>query len=282
MRRLIVVCCGVLFCVAGAADATGGVAVWSARTFDAVNDFGGVSCTSSTSCFAVGSKGSATSPVARWDGTRWSIQSTAYLPGDVPGGVGAVSCWSDSACIAVGGYTKNDSMGFPLDRPLAERWDGKHWSIQTPPFPRNGSDQNPLNAVSCTSSSACTAVGSAVHAFAERWNGKRWSLETMPIASGAESTVMNAVSCTSSSACTAVGDSYIKQFNGGNGNPIVMLAERWNGKRWSIQTTPSPLGAANSEFVGVSCPDEGTLHRSGILGVGPRRESRNTGGALGR
>jgi hypothetical protein len=33
----------------------------------------------------------------------------------------------------------------------------------------------------------------------------------------------------------------------------VTLAERWNGSKWEIQTTPNPEGAKASYLAGVSC-----------------------------
>jgi len=41
---------------------------------------------------------------------------------------------------------------------LAEQWDGTAWSIQTTPNPR-GELTSALAAVSCTTSTACTAAG---------------------------------------------------------------------------------------------------------------------------
>ena len=53
---------------------------------------------------------------------------------------------------------------------MAERWNGTAWAMQSIPNP-NGSGQ--LNGVSCTSASACTAVGyyGGYVTLAERWNG---------------------------------------------------------------------------------------------------------------
>jgi hypothetical protein len=41
---------------------------------------------------------------------------------------------------------------------LAERWNGTSWKTQTTPNPA-GAGYSQLNGVSCTSASACTAVG---------------------------------------------------------------------------------------------------------------------------
>ena len=134
---------------------------------------------------------------------------------------------------------------------LAERWNGSTWSIQTTPNPAGASDIF-LQGVSCTSASACTAVGdyfngTATVTLAERWNGATWSIQHTPNPAAAPGSILvNAVSCASASACTAVG-TY------SNGTMNVMLAERWNGTRWSIQHPSSPSGSQASTLAGVSC-----------------------------
>ena len=126
------------------------------------------------------------------------------------------------------------------------------WSIQTTPNPAGGSGSI-LNGVSCTSASACTAVGdyfngTATVTLAERWDGATWSIQHTPNPAGASSySILQGVSCTSASACTAFGED-------GNGTTDVTLAERWNGATWSIQHTPNPAAAPGSILVNaVSC-----------------------------
>src|SRR5437016_2405978 len=87
-----------------------------------------------------------------------------------------------------------------------ERWDGQRWSIQHAPNPHKVS----FLGVSCTSESACTAVGGYVagtpthRTTAETWNGAKWSLQPTPdVGKNGE---LQAVSCTSTDACTALGD----------------------------------------------------------------------------
>jgi hypothetical protein len=114
------------------------------------------------------------------------------------------------------------------------------WSIQHTPNPTGGSDVI-LNGVSCTSASACTAVGGPPQpattgvTLAERWNGTTWSIQHTPNPTGASLTLLQGVSCASASACTAVGST-------STSTTTVTLAERWNGTTWSIQTTPNPTG----------------------------------------
>lgn len=198
----------------------------------------GVSCTSSTACTAVGSfvdsAGRGAALVERWDGVGWSIQTTPTPPGVSDSMLSGVSCASTTACSAVGSSDNRSGTRFTL----AEQWDGVGWSIQTTPTSTAAADTN-LNAVSCISPTACTAVGrSSGLTLAERWNGAHWSVQTIQNTNGAPP--LQGVSCSSIDACTAVGSS-------------PTLAERWTGVRWAIQMTPSPVRRIAS-LSGVSCP----------------------------
>ena len=125
------------------------------------------------------------------------------------------------------------------------------WSIQTTPNPAGGSDVV-LNGVSCASASACTAVGGPAQpattgvTLAEGWNGTTWSIQHTPNPTGGSLIILNGVSCTLASACTAVGST-------STGTTTVTLAERWNGTKWSIQTTPNPAGGSEIHLIRVSC-----------------------------
>jgi hypothetical protein len=143
--------------------------------------------------------------------------------------------------------------------PLAEHWNGVAWSLL--PFPSLPPDaqQGRLDAVSCTSGSACEAVGKFFaggvgRLFAERWDGSNWSLESMPdpvppANTSQPGTNINSLSlsCSSDSFCTAVGG---YDLNTGGGQPF---AERWDGRSWSVEATPEPPGAFDTQLMGVSC-----------------------------
>jgi len=117
--------------------------------------------------------------------------------------------------------------------------------------PQGTALQSELYGASCTSASACTAVGDYVtntgasKTLAERWNGTAWTLQSTPNPSGAS--YLNGVSCTSASACTAVGW-YVTSTNA-----TLTLAENWNGTTWTLQSTPNPSGAAHSFLQDVAC-----------------------------
>jgi len=215
-------------------------------------EFTAVSCVSASVCVAVGwyIKGAGTTDLTlaeAWNGTTWNIETTPNQAGASESNLFGVSCTSASACVAVGDYVN----GVGADRTLAEAWNGKSWNIQTTSNP--GAAVSRFFGVSCTSASACTAVGTysltgnGSLTLAERWNGASWSVQTTPDNVKSASSVLSGVSCTSASACTAFGTT----DEGGPGGPT--LAEAWNGKSWSIQTTPNPTGSVGSTSTGVSC-----------------------------
>jgi hypothetical protein len=246
-------------------------------------EFSAISCPATTSCEAVGSYSTnAQSPgtvlAERWNGTAWAIQSTPSLTGG--GSLDGVSCPSASLCIAVGNFNNDNnlaeewngtkwseqtipagqdllsSVSCPsttycvavgstfVDKPYALIWDGSTWKSVSIPAPAN--ELSGLAAISCFSSSACTATGSGLassgqNVLVERWNGTKWAIQTAPNR-GTESQLA-AVSCPSATSCTAIGNS------GGPTGPA--LAEGWNGSTWTIETTPAPDGPSAPEA--ISC-----------------------------
>ena len=197
----------------------------------------GVSCTSPSACSAVGYKGvdSDTTLAERWNGHRWTIQSTPNPNALLSG----VSCTSPNACIAVG-RKGTGRKGSPI-RALAERWNGRKWTPQSIPAPGGFAL---LSGVSCISADACTAVGErAIEPLVERWNGHKWAIQSIPRTADVSqhsTSGLSGVSCTSANACIAVGST----ANGA-------LAELWNGHKWMIQPTPSTTDGGQLD--GVSC-----------------------------
>lgn len=130
----------------------------------------GVSCTSTMACMAVGWCCAALMrPQAeRWNGKTWSPEPT---PTNRDSLLSSVSCASASACIAVGTYPRT-MYGPSSQFPLVERWNGLRWSIQQTPSAYGAG----LNGVSCTSETACTAVGAVdvpIWPLAERYSRPR-------------------------------------------------------------------------------------------------------------
>jgi hypothetical protein len=202
----------------------------------------GVSCSAASTCTAVGyyrTPGSFRrfSLAEAWNGTSWSIQPTPDQPGSSESVLLGVSCSAASTCTAVGYYrTPGSFRRFSL----AEAWNGTSWSIQ--PTPHRSAADHVLNAVSCTSASACTAVGLVGYqTLAEVWNGRSWSNQPTPHPEHGPDMLLG-VSCASATACVAVGSAY-------DGT----IGEVWDGTSWSIQPTPGPKTVVPLPSANVSC-----------------------------
>jgi hypothetical protein len=221
------------------------------------------SCTSALECTAVGyylnSSGTYFSLAERFSDNEWQLQSTPEPSGTLDTLLADVSCAAPTACTAVGTYENSSSV----EAPLAEGWNGVKWSLQSLASPSEAKAVA-LEAVSCTSSSACIAAGEDKDSagvfvpFAEGWNGVKWSLQSMSAPAGATRTWLNDVSCSSASACTAVG--YYS-----NGSTYVPFAERLSGTAWSSPTTlPVPAGSSANYIDGVSCSSASACMAAGV------------------
>jgi hypothetical protein len=206
----------------------------------------GVSCTSATSCVAVGTY-STKNPseglpyVVRWNGTTWTAQ-TVSLPGEASKGrLEDISCTASNACTAVGAYTGGV---------LAEMWNGSSWSASE--IENNGD----ASGISCTSAESCLAVGN-IGKTAWIRSGTKWSPIQSPVEAAAEEGVemqwaeLLGVSCSSAQSCTAVGQ-YITFASWPLENLFIT---NWNGESWQLQTAIEPSEIQNNELSGVSCTD---------------------------
>jgi hypothetical protein len=174
---------------------------------------------------------------------QWSVQTTPNPEPTKNSFVNGVACASSTSCISVGEYGA---------LPFAQKWSGTEWADQAVPNP-TGSKGTQLLAIACSATTACTDVGYYINSagapvsLAERWNGSEWSIQSTPNPSGATKTLLQAVSCPTATTCFA-GGYYVNAAG-----TLEMLAERWNGSEWSIQTIPSPGGSADSVTKGISC-----------------------------
>ncbi len=233
--------------------------------------FTAVSCFSRETCTAVGFTNGRLNaiPLAeQWkSGSGWSVQSTDTDSGDTDSGgaLNSVSCTAANACTAVG-FLERSIDGYYNATTLADRWNGAEWSVQTTyPSQQGGS----LGAVSCTSSSDCTAVGyfrdetaqsSAAEALGERWNGATWTaleLTGLPAASGMwRENWLHALSCAEPGACVAVGDTITAPI-GGRGTEVAIGEELAHPFAYFSMKTPSPTAGEPVTFDGSFSSDPG-------------------------
>jgi hypothetical protein len=243
---------------------------------------GGVACTSSRICQAVGTvnvRGYDNAVVERWNGSKWSVD---HIPQPPPlslaapeAGLDSISCSGPHECTAVG-FTSNFSLG---PRTLIESWDGRSWTIGYGPY-----IDAEFPGVSCPSRRTCVAVGDLPGygdvPAAEHGSGEAWKLDRVV---GSSDGSLDRVSCWSSWGCVAVGSSseapLLGRWNGtgwkihrisrmllgiscssardcvavGSGDQGRALVSRWNGVTWSDE-----LLAQIGTFTAVSCPSAST------------------------
>jgi hypothetical protein len=211
----------------------------------------GVSCTSRTTCMAVGvgntGAGDAAFAERTSNGSSWLDEPFPFISSATSSYVADVSCTTGAACTAVGSYFNSSGD----DLPLAERWNGTQWLEQSVPLPSGSPFTALLNAISCPAAGKCIAVGETNNLqgpFAAIWNGETWRTEYTPVPPHLNAGALDGISCSSSSACTAVGD-YVNHHG-----HTVALAVRWNGKKWAVQKIANYAGTGYGDLLSVSCP----------------------------
>jgi hypothetical protein len=209
------------------------------------NELHGVTCATSSDCWAVGFAGSGNGGTEQtlaehWDGTAWSIVATPDASSSQNNLIG-VTCTTSSDCWAVG-----TAVSSGTDLTLAEHWNGTAWAVVATP------DAGILFGVTCTTTSDCWAVGnSGGQTLSEHWNGTAWSTVVTPNAGP-----LDGVTCTTSSDCWAVGN-----------RAGQSLAEHWDGTAWSIVATPDTSSLQNDLF-GVACTTSSDCSAVGFAGDG--------------
>ena len=244
----------------------------------------GVSCVSAAACMAVGTDDdSHNEPFGElqdvgtfaesWNGSAWSVVPTAGSAGANPT-LYAVSCASAAFCVAVGLTHSDGRLGvdndiaFGAQRALIEVWNGTTWTVE--PNPGSAMAGSGLFGVSCRSTSFCLAVGQhSESALVEVWNGTSWSVQPTPTVAR-HGTWPVAVSCASADACMLVG-SYNANSGPGVASP-VQLAERWNGRRWSVQRVPEHV-AGYPQLRSISCVSQSFCLATGTQHIGNGSEA---------
>jgi hypothetical protein len=183
--------------------------------------------------------------------SSWSLTSTPNKTSSDT--LSAVSCTSVKFCVAVGSYIKSSGT----DRNLIEEWDGSSWAIIK--SPDEGTGNNSLSGVSCTSATYCVAAGSAQGTQYEEgivltFNGDDWSITSiLSNVHGIYS--FSGVSCTSPSFCVVVGHS---ASDAGTFDVIYT----WNGRHWHLSSggpthlTQTDINPRGLTLTGVSCESD--------------------------
>ena len=121
----------------------------------------GVTCVSTSDCWAVGSfdtgsAGNAQTLTEHWNGAQWSVVTSADTNTAAPNNLEGVTCNNGTDCWAVGSAAGYDS---PPSSALTEHWDGSSWSVVASEQ-NNSKDGYGLSSVTCADPADCWSVGS--------------------------------------------------------------------------------------------------------------------------
>lgn len=198
-----------------------------------------VACHGPSDCLAVGAAtehGHQVGFALAWNGSRWTAASPTAGPAHATAVVlTGVACPSATSCEAAGSATVSSTSV-----PVAEVRSGSTWRLQHPSAV-HASKGAGFQAVACTGPGACELAGQSSPGIEENapiveaLSNGTWTVRSVPRPSS-EVAGFNAVSCSGATGCTAVG------YDIGTVGANVVLAERWNGQRWSIETTPDQTG----------------------------------------
>jgi hypothetical protein len=247
------------------------------------NVLAGVSAASLTDAWAVGAYYPSSSNVLatlahHFDGTRWTAFPLPNL-GVQENVLYAVSMPTTGKAWAVGYYVS----GKFVQQTLIEHFDGNVWSVVPSPSP--GAEQNILFGVAAITDSDVWAVGAEQdanglwHTLTEHWDGSAWSLVNA-VDAGSSGNQFYALKALASDDVYAVGQ------EAGAGFPNQALVEHWNGKSWSVVSSPSdasvsplPLGvtATSSTLTFVGEQETDTAPYTNYVAAGsPGAESIQT------
>jgi hypothetical protein len=221
----------------------------------------GVSCTTPSTCVAVGNTDNGDSSTNRpliltMVNGSWTVSRSQSLKAQ-SGGLLAVSCANSATCVA-SGYEGTSSS----NKTVVETRIGNSWSV-TPSPGSGGSNPNygaiGLTGLSCVSATACTAVGQLTGPgpIVETTTNGRWSIASSPAPNSKDSaTGLYSVSCTARTTCAAVGE-VAQQFgsnapDGAFGDPVGTLIEIDAGGSWAVAANPNGL-PPDSGLHAVSC-----------------------------
>ena len=224
-----------------------------------------VSCTSMTSCVAVGYYSSGPTGKSRplietlsdgsWLAKQPAELSLPYRLRGANGVLSGVSCTSSASCTAVG-IIGREVLVVMLG-------DGDWTSIALSP-PRSAVEAW-LYSVSCTSSTRCVAVGqytgrgttglraAQVAPLAAEFSNSVWSFKKLGWPRGANPDVsfdwpmLQSISCPSAGSCVAVG-TYAPSLLS-----IAPMSETLTGGKWSALSLPRLPSASWSPMWGISC-----------------------------
>lgn len=220
---------------------------------------GGVDCSSTTFCQAVGSYRDSGNVlhtlIYAYNGSTWSVVASSDPAGAAYSGLKKVACVSTTFCQAVGYYGDSGNNAHTQ----IQSYNGTAWSVATSSDPTNDSINSSLEDINCASATSCQAVGyyrapdASWHTITKTYNGTVWNLATVTGPGSPDSGILTHIDCVSASFCQAVGSYYLSSVQ----KPLV---HTYNGTTWSTTAIPDPSDFVNGFLNGVSCISTTACH----------------------
>jgi hypothetical protein len=227
--------------------------------------------TASTHPMATVAGSTGSSPIASLTARGAPLPSGANSGDNEDATLDSVSCPSAGHCVAVGQYEGPVGGSVEVNQPgLIETLNGTTWTASTAPPPSDASTTEPaiyLNSVSCSSATACVAVGryldtdSGFAPYVASLSGTTWTWEPASVPTDPQNQSLriggdlNSVSCVSGG-CIAVGDS---QPPGDDADALIEEpgASSWTGIQAPLPANAEPEEDSQTEvfdeFYSVSC-----------------------------
>jgi hypothetical protein len=218
-----------------------------------------VATVSTNDVWAVGYTYSIQTLIEHWNGTQWSIVPSPS-PGTKDNRLTGVTAISTDDIWAVG----YEAGGNSATQTLTEHWDGTQWSVVSSPN-HQGSLGSILTAVTSVSTNDVWAVGSYDSCFScseslvEHWDGTQWSILSSPNHGLCDK--LNGVTAISTNDVWTVGNA-ARKCNFQNNLKGTALIEKWNGKKWSIASSPKTTGVV--VLYGVSAASQNDIWAVGV------------------
>jgi hypothetical protein len=224
---------------------------------------GGVTALSATDLWAVGNYLNAAGDYAtfseHWNGTRWAVVTTPDQSGWPNNYLYSVSGTSASNIWAVG---TSLSTGNTSNSTLVVHWNGTAWSIVTSPNPN--STYSAFQGVEAISATKVLVIGAADDSagfpvmLSETWNGSAWTQQPTPLPGGYDSSAFDGLSAISPTNVWAYGFLQSDSF------ALSTVAAHWNGKEWSLMSTPNPSGNEGDLLAGMDAQSASNIWTVGL------------------
>ena len=217
-----------------------------------VPSLSGVTCSSLTDCWAVGSYWDSSDDqnalMEHYAGAGWSFVAGAILPAGSSSADG-VTCVGATDCWAVGWYYNSNSE---VEAALIEQDTGSGWALVAGAS-LSSADSPILTGVSCASAGECWAAGydengSAITTtLTEEYSGGSWSLiDGAALPAGSSDGTLAGVACPSASDCWTAGSYVTGSYS------YMTLTEQDTGSGWSIVFSPEP-SVPTSSLLAEAC-----------------------------